>query len=319
MSAIDVITMGESMIAFEAQDYGPLREINSFQKWVGGAEDNFAIGLARLGFKCGWFSRLGDDEFGKEVFRTIKGEGIDVSRVIFDPDAQTGVFFVERRAYDEFNCYFYRQSSAASRISPVDIDPDYIKQAKIVYLTGITPILSESAYQATEKIFQIAIENGQTIVFDPNLRLRLCDITTARSILIPLMQKSSYVLPGENELKLLMDCPELSAAIDKVRAMGISNLVVKTGAKGAVLACGDDKATNIAGFAVRNPISSMGAGDCFGAGFVAGLLKEQPLEQCARWGNALGAFCLMASGPYQALPGPQELQTFLTGESSISR
>jgi len=319
MSAIDVITMGESMIAFEAQDNGPLREINSFQKWVGGAEDNFAIGLARLGFKCGWFSRLGDDEFGKEVFRTIKGEGIDVSRVIFDPDAQTGVFFVEKRAYGEFNCYFYRQSSAASRISPVDIDTDYIKQAKIVYLTGITPILSESACQATEKMFQIAIENGQTIVFDPNLRLRLCDITTARSILIPLMQKSSYVLPGENELKLLMDCQELSAAIDKVRAMGINNLVVKTGAKGAVLACGDDKATNIAGFAVRNPVSSMGAGDCFGAGFVAGLLEKQPLEQCARWGNALGAFCLMASGPYQALPGPKELQAFLTGETGISR
>ena len=319
MSAIDVVTMGESMIAFEALDYGPLREIQSFKKWVGGAEDNFAIGLARLGFKCGWFSRLGDDEFGKEVFRTIKGEGVDVSRVIFDSDAQTGVFFVERRAYGEFNCYFYRQSSAASRISPDDIDPDYIKQVKIVYLTGITPILSESARQATEKIFQIAIENGKTIVFDPNLRLRLCDIATARSILIPLMQQSSYVLPGDNELKLLMDCQELPEAIDKVRSMGIKNLVVKTGAEGAVLACGDGEVTNVAGFAVRNPISSMGAGDCFGAGFVAGLLEEQPLEQCARLGNALGAFCLMASGPYQALPGPKELQTFLTGESSISR
>jgi len=305
MNLLDAVTMGESMIAFEAQDYGPLREVKLFQKWVGGAEDNFAIGLARLGFKCGWFSRLGDDEFGKEVFRTIKGEGIDVSR--------------ERRAHGDFKCYFYRQLSAASRISPADIDQNYIKQAKIVYLTGITPVLSESAHQATERMFQVAIENGQTIVFDPNLRLRLCDIATARSILIPMMQKSAYVLPGEEELKLLMDCQELSAAIDKAHSMGISNLVVKTGVEGAVLACADEKAVNIAGFRLKNPISSMGAGDCFGAGFVAGLLKEQPLEQCARWGNALGAFCLMASGPYQALPSFQELQTFLAGETGISR
>jgi len=319
MNLLDAVTMGESMIAFEAQDYGPLREVKLFQKWVGGAEDNFAIGLARLGFKCGWFSRLGDDEFGKEVFRTIKGEGIDVSRVIFDPDAQTGVFFVERRAHGDFKCYFYRKLSAASRISPSDIDPDYIKQAKIVYLTGITPVLSESAHQATERMFQVAIKNGQTIVFDPNLRLRLCDIATARSILIPMMQKSAYVLPGEDELKLLMDCQELPAAIDKARSLGISNLVVKTGVGGAVLACGDEIARNIAGFRLKNPISSIGAGDCFGAGFVAGLLKEQPLEQCARWGNALGAFCLMASGPYQALPSFQELQAFLTGETGISR
>ena len=319
MDFLDVVTMGEAMIAFEAQDYGPLREVTLFQKWVGGAEDNFAIGLARLGFKCGWFSRLGNDEFGKEVFRTIKGEGIDVSRIIFDPGAQTGIFFVERHAQGDFRCYFYRQSSAASRISPNDIDPNYIKQAKIVYLTGITPILSESARQATEKMFQVAIENSQTIVFDPNLRLRLCDITTARSTLIPMMQKSSYILPGEDELKLLMDCQELSTAIDKAHSLGISNLVVKTGEEGAILACGDERSMNIAGFTVKHPISSMGAGDCFGAGFVAGLLKEEPLGQCARWGNALGAFCLMASGPYQALPSFQELQAFLTGETGISR
>lgn len=316
---LDAITMGESMIAFEAQDYGPLREAKLFQKWVGGAEDNFAIGMARLGFKCGWFSRLGNDEFGKEVYRTIKGEGIDVSRAIFDSDAQTGIFFVERRAYGDYKCYFYRRSSAASLISPDDIDQDYIKHSRIVYLTGITPVLSDSARRATEKVLQIAIENNQTIIFDPNLRLRLCDIATARSILIPMMQKSDYVLPGESELKLLMDCQGLSAAIDKAHSLGISNLVVKTGVEGAVLACSDKKAKNVAGFRLKNPISSMGAGDCFGAGFVAGLLKEQPMEQCVRWGNALGAFCLMASGPYQGLPDFQELQSFLAGESGISR
>ena len=319
MNLLDAVTMGETMIAFEGQDYGPLREINLFHKWVGGAEDNFAIGLARLGFKCGWFSRLGDDEFGKEIFRTIKGEGIDVSRVIFDTEAQTGVFFVERRAHGEFKCYFYRQSSAASRLSAADIDPDYIKQAKIVYLTGITPVLSKSAREATERMLQIAMENGQIIVFDPNLRLRLCDISTARSILIPMMQKSSYVLPGEEELKLLMDRPELEAAIEKAHSLGIKNLVVKVGARGAALACEDKEPIYVAGFKLNNPVSSMGAGDCFAAGFVAGLLKEQPLEQCLRWGNALGAFCLMASGPYQALPSFPELQAFLAGETGISR
>ena len=319
MNILDAVTMGESMIAFEALEYGPLREAKLFHKWVGGAEDNFAIGLARLGFKCGWFSRLGNDEFGKEVYRTIKGEGVDVSKVIFDPDAQTGVFFVERHAQGDFRCYFYRQSSAASRTSPADIDRDYIKQARIVYLTGITPVLSESARKATEKVFQIALENGQSIVFDPNLRLRLCDIVTARSVLIPLMQKSSYVLPGEEELKLLMDCPELPAAIEKAHSLSISNLAVKLGAEGAVLACVNKKPNHIPGFVVKNPVSSMGAGDCFGAGFVAGLLKGQPLEQCVRWGNALGAFCLMAWGPYQALPDFQEFQAFLSGETGVSR
>jgi 2-dehydro-3-deoxygluconokinase len=319
MNSLDAVTMGESMMAFEAQDYGPLREVSFFKKWVGGAEDNFAIGLARLGFKCGWFSRLGDDEFGKEIIRTIKGECVDVSRVIFDSGFQTGVFFVERRAHSEFQCYFYRRLSAASRISPSDIDPGYIKQAKIVFLTGITPVISESACKTTEKMFQIALANKQTIVFDPNLRLRLCDITTARSILIPMMQKSSYVLPGEQELRLLMDCPELQSAIEKAHSLGIDTLVVKMGVKGAILACSGEKTRSVPGFTVEHPVSSMGAGDAFAAGFVAGLLKKQPLAKSVRWANAMGAFCLMASGPYQALPSFQELQAFLAGEIGVSR
>jgi len=170
-----------------------------------------------------------------------------------------------------------------------------------------------------EEIFRVALKNNQTIVFDPNLRLRLCSIDTARSILIPLMLKSAYVLPGDEELKLLMDRPELPEAIEKAHSIGVNNLVVKVGAEGAILARANEKPKHVPGFNLKFPISSMGAGDCFGAGFVAGLLKEQPLAQCVRWGNALGAFCLMAWGPYQALPSYQEFQAFLSGESGISR
>jgi len=63
----------------------------------------------------------------------------------------------------------------------------------------------------------------------------------------------------------------------------------------------------------------MGAGDAFVAGFVAGLLKGQPLEQCVRRGNAVGAFCLMGEGPYQTLPSFEELQAFLAGKADIAR
>ena len=307
------------MMAFEAQDYGPLKENSIYKKWIGGAEDNFIIGLARLGFRCGWFSRLGDDEFGKEIFRTIKGEGVDVSRVVFDSEAPTGVFFVERQSEGDFRCYYYRQFSAASRLSPSDIDPDYIRSAKVIYVTGITPAISESAREATEEIFGLAIKNKQTIVFDPNLRLKLSSIGWAREVLIPLMQKSTYILPGERELKQLMDRGELETAIERAHGLGIGNLIVKTGAEGAVTAIAGTKAVDVPAYDLQNPISSMGAGDCFAAGFVAGLLENQSLEECARWGNAMGAFCLMGWGPYQTLPDYDELQTFLTGKGTISR
>lgn len=307
------------MVAFEAQDYGPLSENAIYKKWIGGAEDNFIIGLARLGFGCGWFSRLGQDEFGKEILRTIKGEGVDVSRVVFDPNSPTGVFFVERQSDGEFRCYYYRQFSAASRLSKKDIDPYYIKSAKIIYITGITPAISETAREATEEMLRLALENGQMIVFDPNLRLKLWSIGRAREVLVPLMQKSTYVLPGEQELTQLMDCEGLEIAIETAHGLGIDNIIVKTGSNGSVIALTGENLVDVPAFTLNNPISSIGAGDCFAAGFVAGLLKDQSLEECARWGNAMAAFCLMGWGPYQTLPNYDELQSFLAEKDIINR
>jgi 2-dehydro-3-deoxygluconokinase len=318
-TGFDVITMGETMVAFEAQDYGPLSENSVYKKWIGGAEDNFVIGLARLGFRCGWFSRLGHDEFGKEILRTIKGEGVDVSRVKFDSGAPTGVFFVERQSEGEFKCYYYRQFSAASCLSKGDIDPHYIRSARAIYITGITPAISESAREATEEMFRLALENGQMVIFDPNLRLKLWGLGRAREVLIPLMQKSTYVLPGEEELTQLMDCKGLDAAIETAHGLGIGNIVVKTGVNGAAIALAGERVEEVPAYHLQNPISSMGAGDCFGAGFVAGLLKDQSLAECVRWGNAMAAFCLMGWGPYQTLPGYDELQAFLAGKGIINR
>lgn len=319
MEALEVVTAGETMMAFEAQDYGPLGEVSFYRKWVGGAESNFSIGLARLGFRCGWFSRLGDDEFGKAIFKTLRGEGVDVSRVIFDPAFPTGVFFVERQAEGDFGCYYYRRDSATAQLSRADIDFGYVKSAKIIYLTGITPALSHSAREATKEICELAASNKQMLIFDPNLRLKLWDIDEARATLIPLMVRSTFVLPGEKELTLLMDCEDLEPAIEKAHEMGIKNLIIKQGAKGASIASAGEKAIKLPCFTLRNPISSMGAGDCFAAGFVAGLLENQSLEECVRWANAMGAFCLMGWGPYQTLPDFKKLHLFLNGRSEIMR
>ncbi len=316
----DAIAMGESMVAFEAQSFGPLREAEDFKKWVGGAADNFIIALARLGFDCGWFSRVGDDEFGRFITRWIRGEGVDVSRVRIDPSRPTGVFFVERRSPEaSFKCHFYRTNSAAANMRPDDIDEEYVAQAKVVYPEGIMMYCSDSARETVKRLFDLAVKHNKTIVFDPNLRLTMASIETSRSILVPLMQKATYVLPGEDELRLLMDCRDTRSAIERAHSTGIEQLVIKAGAGGAILAPRGHEPRHIPGFTLEKPVSPMGAGDCFVGGFTAGLLKEQPLETCVRWGNAVGAFCTMAYGPFHSCPSMAELEAFLAGREEISR
>lgn len=316
----DVVSMGESMVAFEAQSFGPLREAEDFKKWVGGAADNFIIALARLGFSCGWFSRLGDDELGKFILRWIRGEGVDVSRVKIDPAKPTGLFLVERRsAESNFKCYFYRNNSAATNLCPDDIDEEYVAKARFVYPEGILLYASESARLAVERLFEVAVKHGRTIIFDPNLRLTMMGAEEARDMVIPLMQQATYVLPGADELMKITDKPDIDAAIKAAHSIGIRNIIVKAGAGGALLAIAGEETRHMPGFPLQRPVSAMGAGDCFVGGFTAGLLKGQPLETCVRWGNAVGAFCTMAYGPFHSCPTMPELQAFLAGKEEVSR
>ncbi len=57
-SALDVATFGEAMLLLAADRPGPLEDATSFFKHTAGAETSMAIGLARLGLKVGWASRL---------------------------------------------------------------------------------------------------------------------------------------------------------------------------------------------------------------------------------------------------------------------
>ena len=230
-----------------------------------------------------------------------------------------GFFFVESRTQGDPRCFYYRRDSAASRLSPDDLDPRYIGSARIAYATGITPGLSDSALAAVDKFFEAARSQGRIILFDPNLRLKLWDQDRARKTITRLMRASDYVLAGENELRWIMEAQDLESAVASAHDSGIDRLVVKQGSRGASSAIKGEPITGFRSYEVKNPMSTMGAGDCFAAGFVAGLLEDRPLSESIRLGNAMGAFCLRHRGPYQALPDYEELIDFINGVEAVNR
>ncbi|MBS4162101.1 sugar kinase, partial [Klebsiella pneumoniae] len=79
---MDVISLGEAMVLFTPVEDGPLRYARNYTSRIAGAETNTLIGLAKLGKKAGWISRLGKDEFGAMILSSVRGEGVDVSRVL---------------------------------------------------------------------------------------------------------------------------------------------------------------------------------------------------------------------------------------------
>lgn len=315
---MDVVTFGESMVVFNPNSTGPLRQVNEFTKSLGGAESNVAIALARLGHSVGWFSKIGNDEFGKYIKNSVRAEGVDVSRVTEDSERSTGIFFKERYQSENPNVYYYRKNSAASSISPEDIDENYIESAKILHITGITPALSNTAYEAVFKAAEIAKKHNILVSFDPNLRLKLWSAEEARSTLAELSKYANIIMPGIDEAKVLTGLDEEEKIADYYLDKGIGIVAVKLGEKGCYIK-NSSEAAYVKGYKVYRVEDTVGAGDGFAAGFLSGMLKGLSLRECGELANGVGAMATLVKGDSEGYPYYDELMAFIGKSSHIHR
>ncbi|MCL5779908.1 MAG: sugar kinase [Firmicutes bacterium] len=314
----EVVTLGETMVLLNALNTGPLKYVTHFVRQIGGAESNFAIGVSRLGHSVGWISRVGKDEFGKYIISFIRGEGVDTSQVKEDSDAPTGVFFKERQEGGESKVYYYRKGSAASRMVPADLNPDYIAGAKFLHITGITPALSESCYETILEAIRLAKSRGVTISLDPNIRLKLWSAERAKEVIMGLVSQADIVLPGLEEGRLLVGAEEPEEIAARMLETGAKIVVIKCGAKGAYLAT-ENHAEFVPGYPVARVVDPIGAGDGFAAGFISGLLKGWSVTEAVKLANAVGARATQVIGDVEGLPTMEEVEIFLGQRREIER
>ncbi|MBQ4897647.1 sugar kinase [Paenibacillus sp. Marseille-P2973] len=286
-----VITFGESMALLIAEGGKGLEYARSLEPSFGGAESNVAIGLARLGHASGWCGRLGNDPFGQRIMKSIRGEGVDVSRAKLTEEAPTGLMIRENVA-GKSSVYYYRKQSAASRMAPEHLDEEYIAAAKILHVTGITPALSASCADTVAAAMDMAKRHGVKVSFDPNLRLKLWGVEEARKVLLPLAMKADYFLPGASVIK---------------------------GGENETYLYEKGKLTAVPYFKAEHIVDTVGAGDGFCAGFLAGLLRAYSLEESVRLGNLIGSQVIQAVGDWEGLPSAAEIERLLAGKGHVER
>jgi 2-dehydro-3-deoxygluconokinase len=305
-SSPSVVGLGEVMVLFVADQPGALREAAIFHRHIAGAESNVAVGLVRLGESAGYITRLGDDEFGHAIAFRLRGEGVDISQVRFDSSAPTGVLFRERRELGPVNVVYYRRGSAASRLTPDDLDSGYIQKARYLVLSGITPALSESCRATTFAAAEVARAAGVQVVVDPNVRLKLWSADEARAVIRDLIRHADLVLPGLDEATLLTGESDPLAAATALLNLGPRLVVLKLGARGAlaVSAAGSLEATALSLPRVVDPI---GAGDAFAAGFLASQLRGLDLGASLAIANQCGARAMMVPADQEGLPYVEDI------------
>lgn len=297
------------MALLVAQEAGPLAQVQNFSKRIAGADTNVAIGLARLGFKVGWVSRLGADSFGSYVRQTIEAEGVDTSQVEVDTHRSTG-FMLKSRSVDGSDpaIEYYRRGSAASQLGVAHLSPDYARKARHVHATGITPALSPAARELVAHAMQTLRAAGRSVSFDPNLRPSLWpDTATMRDTLNALAHHADWVLPGVDEGKLLtgQNTPADIAAwyLDR----GAKAVVIKQGAQGAYFRTATGEQGQVPGVPVPVVVDTVGAGDAFAVGIISAQLEGLGWPQALRRANWIASRALQVVGDMEGLPTRAEL------------
>ncbi len=293
----DVITIGETMAVVYPQQPVTLDLASAALLDVAGAESNVAIRLRQLGHSVAFISRVGDDPFGRMIRAALDGFGVQTDWLTVDAQAQTGVFFREALPDGARRVYYYRAASAASRLSPADLNAAQFHGARVVHLTGITPALSESCAATVRAAIALGRRAGATIAFDPNYRAKLWSPEVARAALLPLLGEVDLLLLGHEDAVALFGSDDEAAVAAAAQRFGIGTVVLKLAERGALALRGGQRVARSA-VPVDRVVDPVGAGDAFDAGFLAGLLRGYELERCVDLGNRCGAIAVAHLGDY---------------------
>lgn len=309
-----VVTAGETMVLMTPTQPGRLRHATSVELRIGGAESNVAIALARLEEQVGWISWLSNDELGELVLARVRAEGVDTSRVR-RIEGSTGLYLRERLG-DGVRTYYYRRGSAASQMGIEAFDPAYLDGAQFIHLSGITPALSPACQRFMPWAMNEARRRGVKVSFDVNYRSKLWTAESARSAIEELIPMVDLLFVGDEEAEALWD-ESGEALLHYFTQRGPGEVVLKRGAAGSI-ALVDGAFIEGPAFTVT-AVDSIGAGDAFAAGYLAGHLWQVEPRTRLRIANAMGAYAVMNVGDYEGLPTKAELWSFLEGRKELGR
>ncbi len=313
----EVITIGEPLTTFASKEPDvSLVDALNFQKIMGGAELNVAIGVKRLGHSVEYISQVGKEPLGEYVIKTIKSHQVGTTYISEDPDHWTGHQLKQLVTKGDPEVVNYRKNSAATFLTKDVIEKVNLDDVKIAHMSGIFPAISETAQETFRALLKRLVDKNILITFDPNLRPPLWPSTEVMAkTLNELAGSADIVLPGANEGKILMgsDDPEEIADF-YLKGERTRIVMVKVGPEGAYVKTKDGESFTVKGFKVDKVVDTVGAGDGFALGVITALLEGKSLKSAVLRGNAVGALQVQTYGDNDGYPDHAGLEKFYAKE-----
>ncbi|TVR11133.1 MAG: sugar kinase [Salinarimonadaceae bacterium] len=298
----DIVAIGEPMVEFNQSDCADPR---LYSRGFGGDSSNFLVSAARQGASAGYLSAVGNDRSGELLRELWRSEGIDARHVRIDPEAATGIYFVD---HDESGHHFtfYRSGSAASRYGPADLPLDYCRDAKVMHCTGVSLAISDKACDACYAAVAATKAGGGRVSFDTNYRPRLWPPERARAVILDMARLSDICLASQDDLAQIAGVFEPEAQIDLLQGLGAPMIALKLGREGAIVADATGR-YRIPPLQVE-ALDATGAGDTFGGAFVARLLAGDGIEEAGRYAAAAAALSTTGYGAVDPIPNADQVR-----------
>ncbi len=289
----DILCLGEPLVEFvRLQD-------STYKRGFGGDTSNAAISAARQGASVGYLTALGKDRFGDSIVEMWKREGVDATHIIRDPDAPTGIYFVDPDPDGRFFTY-YRSGSAASLMRPEDLPARAIRETRCLHLSGITLAVSPDLRETGLAAMKLAHDAGVTVSLDTNLRLQLWDASSAREVIDRAMRFARVAVTSIDDSAHLTGRTDATSIAEYYRALGVKIVLVTMGANGCYLAS-TSGGTHIPPTPAA-PIDSTGAGDSFAGAFLAWWLETDDPVIAAQRAAIVAAGTVSGLGAVDPIP-----------------
>jgi 2-dehydro-3-deoxygluconokinase len=329
----DVVTFGETMIRLSPPDHLRLEQTVALNLSAGGAELNVAAGVARLGLKSAYVSRLPSNPLGRLIGDKAREFGVDVSHILWAEGERVGLYFVEYGAEPRpTRVYYDRRDSAFAHIQPGMVDWDEVLQGvRLFHMGGITPALSASAFEVQKEAMLAARKVGCLVSYDVNYRAALWTIEEARKAQLPLMEQVDILitsLPDEPNITELLsglagdDPAEVARQVAEKFGFQAVLVTMRKSLSAQRASVGSLVFANNQVYSDRryevDTVDPLGGGDACVAGFLTGYL-EGDVQAGVRLGNAFSA--LQQTAPTD-LPWPTRAEVeslIFEGGSSMRR
>ncbi len=302
MTGFDIVAIGEPLYELNQQPDG------RFLPGTGGDTLNVAIAAQRLDARAAYVTRLGTDLFGDAVMDVMLRERIDCTGVRRDAAAPTGLYFVTHGPQGHRFTY-RRVGSAASLMTPDDLDPKVIAGAKFLHASGISQAISENAAATVMAAIRMAKAAGASVSYDTNFRPKLWCADDAWPVIAAAAKTADILKTSAEDCAALIGLTDPADIAGHFLGLGGKAVVVTLGHDGVLLAR-PSGLLRVPGFAV-DALDATGAGDAFTGAMLAELALGRPLEDAVHFANAAAALSTLGYGAIAPLPRRGGVEAFM--------